>query len=70
MPVKKPALLTITLNLALSLATSPAYATNVRALTLDELNQVSSQVVRGHVVMREDEVLGVPQGRLVRFGAC
>ena len=25
-------------------------------------------VVRGHVVMREDEVLGAPVGRLVRFG--
>ncbi len=25
-------------------------------------------IVRGHVVMREDEVLGVPLGRLVRFG--
>jgi dihydroorotase len=24
-------------------------------------------IVRGHVVMREDEVLGAPQGRLVRF---
>ena len=27
-------------------------------------------VVRGNVVMREDEVLGAPQGRLVRFGKC
>ena len=27
-------------------------------------------VVRGHVAMREDEVLGTPQGRLVRFGVC
>lgn len=26
-------------------------------------------IIRGHVVMREDEVLGEPQGRLVRFGA-
>ncbi len=25
-------------------------------------------IVRGRVVMREDEVLGVPAGRLVRFG--
>ena len=24
-------------------------------------------IVRGHVVMRDDEVLGAPQGRLVRF---
>ena len=30
----------------------------------------AATVVRGHVVMREDEVLGTPQGRLVRFGAC
>jgi dihydroorotase len=25
-------------------------------------------IVRGHVVMREDEVLGAPVGKLVRFG--
>jgi dihydroorotase len=24
-------------------------------------------IVRGHVVMRHDEVLGTPRGRLVRF---
>jgi dihydroorotase len=28
----------------------------------------AATILRGHVVMRDDEVLGTPQGRLVRFG--